>query len=290
MDILQRATEEYFRRIVATVSELARHGQGVEDLGPVPGRPGSEDRELGIDRVCLDRFEEIFQKTGLRMDVYSEHGIRQIGSIGDELIYLVGCDPFDGSGLFLRGLPAAWWSVLTIYGSDDLVPLGGGAVDLLRKEIYLIRNSQVTLLSLEDERRIEIFPSRKTSIDDSTVIAAYMIDPSYLLDWTLKTGLFLNNLVHKYPRARLWPNGGSCIYAWLARGLVHAYLMFDEPRSEIDPGLGLAWASGYQVFEVQPNGTLEQYRFIPSRYQERVPILLAACTRELAENIVSEMM
>jgi hypothetical protein len=129
-------------------------------------------------------------------------------------------------------------------------------------------------------------PLYKTGLDEGTVIAGYMMDPSYLSRWVEKGSSLLNLLASRFPGVRLWPNGGSCIYPWLARGLVHAYVMFDEPRSEIDPGLAFAWAARYPVFSVEENGVLEPYRFIPGKQSERVPFFIAACTRELAEDIL----
>lgn len=132
------------------------------------------------------------------------------------------------------------------------------------------------------------------SLAEQPVIAAYLMHPSYLADWTQKAARLIDALVHRYPAVRLWPNGGSCIYPWLARGLVHAYVMFAELRSEIDPGLAFAESAGFPVYAVEAddagkpaaNARLEPYRFDPAARMGRVPFFIAACTPELARDIV----
>ena len=290
MSELLRFIEDYLRAVATKVPALAKQGAGRAVLGSVPGRPESEDVEIALDRICEELFLSKFQDLGTEIALYSEHGTRHIGQEASRPKYLVSLDPFDGSGLFLRVLPAEWWSVLTVFTAEDKLPCAGGAVDVLRRELYLAQDGEVTLLSLDDGRRIAVTPSRKTVIDNETVVAAYLMNPTYLLDWTEKSKGLLASVLERSPGVRLWPNGGSCIYPWLARGLVHAYLMFDEPRSEIDPGLAFPWATGYPVYSVQSDGSLAPYQFMPGGQAERVPFFIAACTRELAEEIVRELL
>ena len=269
------------------VPALAKEGRGTEVLGHVPGRPESEDVEVEVDRICDDLLDDHLRAVGANVEIFSEHGTRRIGGAGSSAKHLISIDPFDGSGLFLRGIPAEWWSVLSICGTEDLTPSGGGAVDILRKELYLAEEGKVTVTSLEDGSQAEAFPANKTSMDKETVIAAYLMNPSYMQDWTDRASGLLDRLNHSLTSVRLWPNGGSCIYPWLARGLVHAYIMFNEPRSEIDPGLAFPWAAGYPVYSVDGEGKLVPYNFKPGTQADRVPFFISACTQELAEEIVS---
>ena len=299
MSVLAGPLEIYLRRVASQILDLARTGRGMDIVGAVPGRPPAEDVEIEVDRVCQGLLEQWCRETGIEMEIYSEHGtVRPTGNtvLGASfhrrapLRYLVAADPFDGSGLFQRGLAAEWWSVLSIYDIRTLEPVCGGAVDILRREIYLAEGDMVTLVSLETEGRVPLGVPNKPALDGQTVIATYMMDPSYLLDWVGKAGALLSALVDRFPSVRLWPNGGSCIYPWLARGLVHAYVMFNEPRSEIDPGLAFARAAGYPLFSVQEDGVLKPYQFIPGKQAERVPFFIAACNKELSEEIVKEIL
>jgi fructose-1,6-bisphosphatase/inositol monophosphatase family enzyme len=204
--------------------------------------------------------------------------------------YVVTCDPFDGSGHFMRGLPAEWWSVLTVWSAEDLRPVLAGAVDILRREMYIADGSGVTVEGLDSGERKAIAPTNHTRLSDDSIVAAYLMNPRYLALWTKQAVGLVSALERRYPRARLWADGGACSYPWLARGLIHAYVMFDEPRSEVDPGLGFAWAAGFPVYSVREDGRLEEYRFAPEESAGRVPWLVAACTRELGEDIVGEIL
>ena len=289
MNPLVSSLEDCLREVATRVAELEDQGQGTQVLGPVAGRSGAEDVEIEIDRVCDEIIDGWLRETGLTIDVYSEHGTRRIGGGEAKPRFFVASDPFDGSGLFKRGLRAEWWSVLSVFSADGVSPVFGGAVDILRKEMYIADNDRVGFTSLETGRATSVSPSTKRTIDNEAVIAAYLIDPTYLSDWTRQAGGLLNRLVERFPGARIWPNGGACIYPWLARGLVHAYVTFNEPRSEIDPGLSFAAAAGYPVFSIGEGGTLEPYHFIPGHQTGRVPFFVAACTADLAENIVREI-
>ena len=289
MTELLQYIEEYLRDVALKVPSLVREGRGTEILGKVPGRPESEDVEVEVDRICDDLLDDHLRKAGVNVEIFSEHGTRRIGGTGPAK-HLISIDPFDGSGLFLRGIPADWWSVLSFFRTEDLTPFGGGAIDILRKELYLAEEHKVTVISLEDQSQVEVFPSKKTTMDNETVIAAYLMNPSYLKGWTEGASGLVDRLNQSLPGVRLWPNGGSCIYPWLARGLVHAYVMFDEPRSEIDPGLAFPWAAGYPVYSVDGEGQLAPYSFRLGTQGDRVPFFISACTHELAQEIVSAIM
>lgn len=282
MDAIGEALVTALRRISEVVGEQARQGLGREVVGRVPGRPESEDVEIGIDSRCDAIFIESLQDTGATVRVYSEHGEDLVGSGEPE--YVVAVDPFDGSGLYRRGIPAEWWSVASYFDGAG-TPLGAAAVDILRGELYTAGAEGVSVGPVDGGSSRPVSPSDRRSLDDGTTLAAYIMQPSYLAEWTART----RSLLARYPGLRVWPNGGACIYPWLARGRVDAYLMFDEPRSEIDPGIGFAAGSGVELFEVGPDGLLAEYRFSPEHRAGRSPLFIAACTPELAQDIVAEL-
>ena len=79
----------------------------------------------------------------------------------------------------------------------------------------------------------------------------------------------------------------SCIYAYLASGKVDAYVMFDEPRCEIDPGFPIAKAGGCEIVTVEKDGSFQDYEFIPGKQFQRVPLLIAAATPELRDQLIN---
>jgi fructose-1,6-bisphosphatase/inositol monophosphatase family enzyme len=284
---LGAAIDGYLRQLALEVPGLGREGGGRDVLGPVAGRDEREDVEIGLDRYSEDLLQRWLEGAGADVELYSEHSRRRIGGDGPAP-HLITCDPFDGSGHFMRGLPAEWWSVLTVWERADgeLVPVMGGAVDINRRELYKAGGSVVTVAGLDSGEETEVHPSDATFLSDDSIIAAYLMSPQYLKAWTNRSARLLDRMEKMFPRARLWTDGGACSYPWLARGLTHAYIMYDEPRSEIDPGLGFAAASGLGVYSVSENGDLRQYRFEPERSAGRVPWLIVACTEALARDIV----
>ena len=282
MSAIDEALRTALRRVSEEVLEQARQGLGREVVGAVPGRPESEDVEIGIDSRCDEILVESLSAAGVAARVYSEHGVDLVGSGEPE--YIVAVDPFDGSGLYRRGIPAEWWSVASYFDAAG-TPLGGAAIDILRGELYAADADGVTVGSLGWETRERVSPSGKMSLDDDVTLSAYLMQPSYLTEWTART----REVMARHPGLRVWPNGGACIYPWLARGRVDAYLMFDEPRSEVDPGMGFAARSGVKLFEVGASGVLTEYRFSAEERDGRSPFFIAACTTELAQDIVAEL-
>ena len=273
--------EKYLRDVVSVVDEAVDVGGGADVLGSVPGRPADEDVEIELDRICDKLFESSILRSGLRISVNSEHGV--YGS--DDPLYRCMIDPFDGSGLFRRGLRKEWYSVLSILDLDGK-PIAGGALDIRSREIYLASEGGVTLVSLWDGSRKGVRPSRKSSIDEDTIIAAYTMNLEYRIDWNGKA----KNLNEGFP-GLLWGNGGACIYPLIASGDVHAYVMFEEPRSEIDPGLAFAAAAKYPLYAVDESGRMTQYEVDISKHLTgRVPFFIAACTEGMATSIASAVL
>jgi len=145
-------------------------------------------------------------------------------------------------------------------------------------------NKKSYLTSFRDGKKIRIFPSRKKRLAGKITIASYLMSSEYSSKFW---DIFGNLVKNMEPKSILYPNGGSCIYAYLASGKVDAYIMFGEPRSEIDPGYPIAKAVGCQVIAVNEDGEYTDYKFIPGRQYQRVPLLIAASTPELKDEIIN---
>lgn len=281
MDLLLAFIEAYLRAVIPTVLDVVGRGGGADVIGRVRGRRITEDVQIEMDKICTDLFVQTlqpFEQQGLRIRFFSEHD--PLGAGSQDPTHLCAIDPFDGSGLLRRGLQKEWYTVLTIFDLNGM-PLAGGAVDILARQLYLANNDGVFQLSLLDNSRAQGFPSQKTALDNNTVLAAYLMNRIYRVEWQEKAEI----LSEKMPGGILWCNGGSCIYHLIAAGQVHAYVMFREPKSEIDPGLAFAHFAPFPVFSVEGD-RLTPYRFVPGRQAERVPFFVAACTEELAREIV----
>ena len=267
------------------VPRLSSLDFGREIIGSVTGRTEEEDVEIVLDRFSEDLLEDWLRRSGSTIKLYSEHTHRTIGD-AEKTDYVITCDPFDGSGHYMRGLPAEWWTVVTVWEALLMQPVWAGAVDIMRQELYFADEDGVKLELHPDGKPYFVNPSFDTKVSDQSIVAAYLMSPQYIRYWTAKSSKFLKSMETKYPRMRLWTDGGACSYPWLARGITNAYMMFNEPRTEIDPGLGFAWASGVKVYSVSNNGILNEYVFDPEKTSDRVPWLIAACNEEFANDLV----
>ena len=148
LDAFRRAIDGYLRQLAREVPRLSG-GEGRAVLGPVAGRAEVEDVEIGLDRYSEDLLQRWLEECDVDVELYSEHSRRRIGGRGSAP-YLITCDPFDGSGHFMRGLPAEWWSVLTVWRAEEEgpSPVMAGAVDINRRDLYMATDSAVTVESL----------------------------------------------------------------------------------------------------------------------------------------------
>lgn len=286
--LLLRLGERFCREVVPFVLRLDKEGKGRKVVAAVAGRPEAEDEQLDLDKRCDKLFERLLKKSDLKVHVFSEHG--EYGVPLEEAEYFCSIDPFDGSGLYRRGVRWDWWSVLSFFDLKGN-PLVGCAVDILSGKMYLAYDQKATMIYLaqnkEDEYVESLCPSRQTSLGDDSHIAVYLMDPSYMGSWIDRGGKLLARMRRRFKRARLYANGGSCIYPLLAGGIVQGYVMFREPRSEIDPGMGFAKTAGLALFSVQPDGRMVPYtRYQPSKRTGRVPFFVAACNEAFATNLV----
>ncbi len=266
--------------VSATVTSAVQRGAGADVLGAVPGRPAAEDLQIGIDDLCEQHYRAMrdhCERAVLSVRLQSEHGAW--GPSQPDYYLLV--DPFDGSGLFRRGIRRDWWSVAGVVDAAGRA-VAGGAIDLLAEEIFLAGHDGVARLSLRFGSSERARPSARQALDGEAVLAGYLMHWGYARPWLDLTA----KLAESYPASFVWPNGGSCIYPWLAAGLVDAYVMPDEPRSEIDPGLAFAQIAGISLYVMEKDGLLTPYRFEPEKQAEgRVPLFIAACTEGLARDL-----
>lgn len=271
--------QEYLTEVIGEVKKTAAAGGGRQVLGDVINRP--EDLEIGIDRVGEKILERLVKKYGVKVAIFSEPEARDIKN-GNHPDYYGSVDPFDGSMLYLRGFEHNWYSALSFFDKRRK-PLYCGIADILNEKLYLSEEKGNYLFDLRTDQKKEIFPSRRKTLKEPIVLASYLMSSQY-------SSKFLNifeDLIRKlHSKAILYPQGGSFIYAFLAAGLVDAYVMFDEPRSEVDPGFVIAKNAGCQIVSVNSDGTCNDYEFIPARQHDKVGLLVAAATSELRDALI----
>jgi len=271
---------DYLTETTKEVNKRAVVGQGREILGPVINRP--EDIEIGIDRVGEEVLEKLLKKYELNATVFSEPDGRDI-KVGGEPEFFGSIDPFDGSVLYLRGFEHNWYTVLSFFDKEKN-PICCGVSDILNEKFYISDDSENYVLDLKTGKKSKIIPSQKRKLTESIVLASYLMSSQYSTKFLEIFGDLIGNM---HSKALVYPQGGSFIYAFLASGLVDAYVMFNEPRSEIDPGFMIAKKAGCSVVTIDVDGSYKDYEFVPGRQHDKVDLLIASSTPELRDELIN---
>lgn len=269
IDYLKETTEEVIKK--------AARGEGRRILGEVINRP--EDIDIGIDKVGEEILTKLLKKYGIGATIFSEPEARDIKN-GDHLYGSI--DPFDGSVLFLRGFEHNWYTALSFYGKDRK-PICTGISDILNKKFYISDNGENYVLDMNGGEKRKIRPSKREKLTQPVVLASYLMSSQYSSKFLDIFGDLIKGL---HPKGLLYPQGGSFIYAFLASGLVDAYIMFNEPRSEVDPGFPIAKAAGCPVVSVDSDGKYRDYEFIPGKQHDKIDLLIATNTPQLRDELI----
>jgi len=270
---------DYLTEITKEVRKVAFSGKGKEILGDVINRP--EDVEIGIDRVGEEVLKNLLKKYKIKATVYSEPDGRDIKTGKNSEVY-GSIDPFDGSVLYLRGFEHNWYSVLSFFDMKRK-PICGGVADILNEKLFISDGNKNYVFDFKTGKKKAISPSKGKSLTEPIVLASYVMSSQYSTKFLDIFGDLLKNM---HSKSLLYPQGGSFIYAFLAAGLVDAYVMFDEPRSEIDPGFLIAKKAGCPVVTIDVDGSYKDYEFLPGRQHDKVDLLIAASTPQLRDKLI----
>ena len=72
----------------------------------------------------------------------------------------------------------------------------------------------------------------------------------------------------------------------MERGIIDVYLMFDEPRTEIDPGLGFMLKKKFSALEFNKQKQTSIYTFNSQNRHKKNGCYIASNNNELAEQII----
>lgn len=253
----------------------------------VPGR--GEDEELEIDtqaeNIVAFILEKSAKKNGLSLSVLSEHNNFVVGK--EKPSAIVSLDPFDNSSEYKIGLNTPPHLVFAFYTTEG-IPMAAGDGDLFTQHIYINRDGRNYYYNYRTGSLTEIempLQQRVKTIQDSNfVIASYLGADKYARPFN---SYFDKLNQDRHPKSRLHGKGGSHLYgSSIATGAVSAYVMFNEPRGEIDPGLPFALSAGYSVVSVNPDGSFDDYEFDANLQGKDVPLFIAAVTSNLRDEII----
>lgn len=274
---LKNLLVEYLIETTREVKKIAAQGKGRQVLGETINRP--EDLEIGIDRAGEEILEKLLKKHRIKATIFSEPEDRDIKN-GGEIYGSV--DPFDGSMLYLRGFEHNWYTALSFFDKKRN-PLCCGIADIINEKYYITEGNGNYLVSMDGEKKKKIEPATRKKLTEPIVLASYIMSSQYSPKFLDIFGDLVRNM---HPKGLFYPHGGSYIYSFLASGLIDAYVMFNEPRSEIDPGFPIAKNAGCQIISVDSDGNYQDYQFIPGGQHGKVDLLIATSTPQLRDQLI----
>ncbi len=290
--ITRKIFSDYAWKSNEILHPMVEKGEGRSSLGSVSGRPN--DEQLVVDAMGEDILANLIKDARLPAFVFGEHNTNDYSDGNPQVVFTI--DPFDNSGEFARGLDTPPYSVLGAYNPDGS-PIGSVVVDIKGQKAFVSIRKENRVIDLSTiampHQELKIVRPKRTSVRDKggIVIASYVGEREYSRKYYSAFGLMEDDWSGK---SRHYGNGGAFVYAFLASGAIDAYVMFDEPHSEILPGLPLALAAGCVASSViLESGKIEEYRFDPDfiinseRYTHgTVPLFISARTPELRDEII----
>lgn len=238
---------ETVRDAVELVNKLG--GRGVE---VVAGRAGEyrywDPETLKVDRDCENLFRERLEKYRVKGVMLSEEagtvalqgdGGRE--GLNEEILFV--SDPFDGSLLYKRQIPAFWYTTLAVFrrGAQDaqdnlccaIGDCAARSVDFCTREAAYTGQFQGG--GLVNVKKLQ--PNDTTELK-SAFVESYLLKPHYLYpfieDWK---PLFRQvKFVH--------PNGGPSGFSDVAAGRCDVYVAHKQPFVDVWSGLPVAEKAG----------------------------------------------
>lgn len=276
----------YGQDSVDILRSMVKRGEARAVVSSVPGRP--EDEQLAIDAIGEHILTGLVRDNNLPAVVLGEHNFYDLSRGNPQAIIAI--DSFDNTSQYKRGLDTSPYTVVGGY-SPDGTPLACVVGDIKDRKAYVSINGNNCILDFETVETRRIHRSERTTIkDDALTLASYLGSNEYSLEFFQLFGRLIKDMP---PKAVLYAGGGAFIYGLLASGAVDAYVMVNEPYSEIFPGLPIALAAGCTVVSVNPDGSCQEVQFSPDVWKDpnlynegSVPLLIAACTPELRDEII----
>ena len=220
-------------------------GRGVEVVDTRTGDYRHWDPEtLKVDREAENLFLDRLRRSGVRATVLSEEaGTLEIAGgspapgLDEEVVFI--SDPFDGSLLYKRRIPAFWFTTLAIYSPEGQVKCAvvgdcaARAVDFCDEaRAYTAGLAGGQLVDLKELR-----PNDTTELK-SAFLETYLMKPHYMYP-AVKTFEGLFGAV-KF----VLPNGGPSGFSDVASGRVDVYFANKQPLVDVFTGLAIAEKAG----------------------------------------------
>ncbi|MFH1069515.1 MAG: inositol monophosphatase family protein [Candidatus Glassbacteria bacterium] len=242
---------------VRRVSELAPES-GAEVVQQRDTSQGSyrywDPETLRVDKDLEEFFIERLTEEGIDAVMLSEEaGRRKIERKRppqkslDQPVYFVS-DPFDGSLLYKRSIPAFWYSALAIYtrpeNEAEARPLVAIVADCSARTVYFCDAAGSYECPITTDYQLGKAQANKpndTRELREAFLETYLMKPHYLYPGSERFKFLLNQV--KF----ILPNGGPSGFCDVASGKVDIYFAFKQPHTDIFPGIAIAQKAGCTV-------------------------------------------
>ncbi len=268
------------------IRPLLRAGLGKEVVAYVRNRPG--EAQHIVDAMGEPLLSDIIRTHELPSRLIGENNTI-VPLPGPEILVDFAIDPLDNTSPYVRGLDTLPYAVVGAYDHAKGTPIGATATDLIGNRIYRAADGKATLRDLEMPEGQDVKPlaiSTRTDLSDPNItIASFVSEREYFSPFADHFRYMVDGFDRK---GYLYPGGGAFIYALMASGAVDAYVMMDEPRSEIDPGLPLLTIAGGKAVSVdRETGKKTPYKFDAELTASgTIPLFIAYAQETIADQII----
>ena len=271
------------RDSLVEVNRLGRRGSEVVSTVREEEYRHWDPETLRVDQAVEDLFIARLKEHGVQATVLSEEAQRlEVASERrqeglDEPIYFVS-DPFDGSLLYKRNIPAFWFTSLAIYSLDGQ-PKCAAVGDCIEGTVDFADSSGAYTGRFSGEELADVTPLNpaETTELSQAFLETYLMKPHYVYPTILTYEPLLRRV--KF----ILPNGGPAAFADVAKGRVDIYLALKQPFVDVFPGLFIAQQAGAVVTTFQG----EEVVFSPD-LNRRYDIVCSA-TRELHQQVLAQL-
>ena len=260
--------------VKAVLKVRSMAGKGTEVIsGRTKGYRSFDPEVIRVDKVIEDLMLGELKKTKKPVAVLSEEAGRlNIGpkaASSPDTVFVI-CDPFDGSGLYRRQIPAFWFTSMSIWAKNGK-PITSVVADIITGHVDFADGNKAYGAEIKAGKLTKIYPlkSRKTT----------ELKDAYTESYLMKPGFMYPAVYHLEPLMRnskfILPNGGPAGFADVAKGTIDIYVAYQESATEVFTGLPIAMAAGAKIKQFDGNEIVFQDN-INAQYA-----IVVACTEEL---------
>ena len=200
---------------------------------------------IRVDKVIENLMLGELKKTKKPVAVLSEEAGRlNIGPKAEtsrDTVYVI-CDPFDGSGLYRRQIPAFWFTSMSIWSKKGK-PITSVVADIITGHVDFADGNKAYGAEIKNGKLIKIHPlkSRKITELKDAYTESYLMKPGFMYPAVYNLEPLMKN--SKF----ILPNGGPAGFADVAKGAIDIYVAYQESATEVFTGLPIAMAAGAKI-------------------------------------------